>query len=292
MHTFIVEKFYITIIVFKFTLIKFLNMENKNLTTDILNLIFKFQENEITEYYLYKKLSATQKNNENKTILEKIAQEEKAHHDFWRKFTQKEAKPKRFRIFKFYWIVKIFGLTFGIKLMENGEVKAQENYNKIIEIIPEAQKIANDEEAHENQLINLIHEEKLNYVGSIVLGLNDALVELTGALAGLSFALQNTKIIAFAGAITGIAASFSMAAAEYLSQRHEGSESPLRSASYTGAAYIATVILLILPYLIFSNYLVCLFTTIGIALFIIFFFNYYVSVAKDMPFRQRFFEMA
>ena len=144
-------------------------MENKNITPDVLNLIFKFQKNEITEYYLYKKLANIQKNSENKTILEKIALEEKAHHDFWSKYTNKEAKPNKFKIFKFYWIVRIFGLTFGIKLMENGEVKAQENYSKIIEVIPEAQNIAKDEEEHETQLINLIHEEKLNYVGSICL---------------------------------------------------------------------------------------------------------------------------
>jgi VIT1/CCC1 family predicted Fe2+/Mn2+ transporter len=33
------------------------------------------------------------------------------------------------------------------------------------------------------------------YLGSIVLGLNDALVELTGVLAGLTLALQNSEII-------------------------------------------------------------------------------------------------
>ena len=92
-----------------------------------------------------------------------------------------------------------------------------------------------------------INEERLNYTGSIVLGLNDALVELTGTLAGLTFALQNTKLTALAGLITGIAASFSMAASEYLSQRSEGeSERASTSALYTGVAYICTVALLIL----------------------------------------------
>ncbi len=148
------------------------------------------------------------------------------------------------------------------------------------------------EEEHEAQLLGMINEERLAYIGSVVLGLNDALVELTGTLAGLSFAFQNTKIIALSGLITGIAASFSMAASEYLSSKADGEDEPLKSSIYTGIAYIVTVALLIVPYLIFSSYLVCLAVTLGISVFIIFLFNYYVSVAKDYSFSKRFTEMA
>ena len=130
-------------------------------------------------------------------------------------------------------------------------------------------------------------------MGSIVLGLNDALVELTGALAGLTFALQNTRVIALAGLITGIAASFSMAASEYLSLKSEGQgERALKASVYTGLAYIFTVIFLILPYLLISNYFICLAVTLAIALLIILFFNYYISIAKDYSFKKRFLEMA
>ncbi len=90
-----------------------------------------------------------------------------------------------------------------------------------------------DEERHENELIDMIDEERLNYMGSVVLGLNDALVELTGALAGFTFAFQDTRIIALTGLITGISASFSMAASEYLSTRHEGGENALKSSIYS-----------------------------------------------------------
>ena len=83
------------------------------------------------------------------------------------------------------------------------------------------------------------------YTGSIVLGLNDALVELTGALAGLTLALQNAQIIAVAGLISGIAASLSMAASEYLSIRADGRSHALYSAFYTGVAYMMTVLFLI-----------------------------------------------
>ena len=68
------------------------------------------------------------------------------------------------------------------------------------------------EQEHEAALIELIDEERLRYISSMVLGLNDALVELTGALAGFTFALGNTTTIAMAGFITGSAATLSMAA--------------------------------------------------------------------------------
>ncbi|MGC8802353.1 MAG: VIT1/CCC1 transporter family protein [Bacteroidales bacterium] len=263
-----------------------------SVAAETLKLIKKFQENEITEYHIYNRLAAIEKNAENRVILEKIAREEKAHYEFWKRYTGEEIEPVGSRVRWYFWIVRLFGLTFGIKLMEKGETKAQDNYHKVLAEIPEVQTLIDEENEHENRLINLIQEEKLNYVGSIVLGLNDALVELTGALAGFSFALQNTRVIAFAGFITGIAAALSMAAAEFLSQRHEGAEAPIRSAFYTGSTYLLTVVLLILPYLFFSHYLVCLVSTIIIALLIILIFNYYISVAKDLPFRKRFAEMA
>ena len=195
--------------------------------------------------------------------------------------------------FFFVFISRVFGITFGLKLLERDEDNAVNiDYKGIEEYVPGIIEIIEQEEVHEKQLLEMIHEEKLNYIGSIVLGLNDALVELTGTLAGLSFAFQNTKIIALSGLITGIAASFSMAASEYLSSKADGEAEPLKSSIYTGIAYIATVILLVIPYFIFSNYLVCLVGTLIISILIIIMFNYYVSVAKDLPFKKRFFEMA
>src|SRR5690606_6159914 len=130
--------------------------------------------------------------------------------------------------------------------------------------------IEEQEQEHEAELLSMIEEEKLNYVGSIVLGLNDALVELTGALAGLTFALQNGVLIASSGLITGIAASLSMAASEYLSQRAEGNENALKSAVYTGVTYISTVLLFILPcWLIPNNYFLRLLLSLLFAVIIL-----------------------
>ena len=176
--------------------------------------------------------------------------------------------------------------------MEKGEENAQDNYEQLRSTIQQAEAIIRDENDHENALIGLLDEERLRYMGSIVLGLNDALVELTGALAGFTFALQDTKLIALTGSITGIAAALSMGASEYLSTKsEETAKSPMKASLYTGGAYIVTVLLLILPYLILENFYVCLVFTLSVAVLIIAFFNYYISVAKDVPFKRRFLEM-
>jgi VIT1/CCC1 family predicted Fe2+/Mn2+ transporter len=264
----------------------------KHLTPETILTIIKFQKSELTEYHIYNLLASKIKNHHNARILKKVAEDEKKHYEFWKSYTHSDVKPDRWKIIKYYIISRLFGLTFGIKLMERGEEQAQVLYKSLETIIPEVKKIIKDEHAHEKELYILLEEEHLQYVGSVVLGLNDALVELTGTLAGLSFALANTRLIALAGLITGIAASLSMAASEYLSSKAEEAKDALKSAVYTGIAYIITVVLLIIPYFVASHYLVALVITVAIALLIILFFNYYIAIAKDLNFKKRFIEMA
>jgi len=255
--------------------------------------ILILQKEELNGHYTYLKLANAIKDEHNAQILNRIAQEELKHYQIWKHYTEAETIPKKLRIRFYYWLSKLLGLTFGIKLMELGEEKAQEQYAKLIDLIPEAKMILAEEEKHEGELLEMLDEESLKYAGSVVLGLNDALVELTGALAGLTFAFQNTQVIALAGLITGISAAFSMAASEYLSSKsEEGEKSPLKSAIYTGIAYIITVTILILPYLIAKNYLVSLGWTIANAILVIAIFNFYISVAKGFNFKKRFFEMS
>jgi len=253
----------------------------------------RFQRNEITEYHIYKRLAKFVKPEKNRQILEKIAEDEFRHYQGWKRYTEKDVAPNMWAVWFYVLVSRIFGFTFGIKLMERGEEDAQANYGLLKGKIPNIETWIQEEDAHEQALIGLLDEERLRYAGSVVLGLNDALVELTGALAGLTLALQNTQLIALSGLITGIAASLSMAASEYLSTRSEKNQKhPVRAAVYTGIAYIFTVAALILPYLLFENYLVDLAISLAIAIAIIAVFNYYISVATDESFRQRFLEMA
>jgi len=263
------------------------------LEENIRKKILKFQQLEITEHHIYKRLAKTIKSPENARIVAQIAEDELRHYEGLKKYSGQDVPPQWFTMWRYYLISRLFGFTFGIKLMERTEKNIQKDYHEITAAVPEAAAFKHEEEVHEEKLVGLLNEERLRYAGSIVLGLNDALVELTGALAGLTLALQNEKLIALSGLITGIAASMSMASSEYLSTRSENNDKhPVRAAVYTGIAYIGTVMLLVLPYLLFTNYYLDLAIALTTAVLIIAVFNYYISVAKDESFKERFLEMA
>ena len=267
-------------------------MIKKPISPEIRQQLIFAQREEITEYHIYSKLAEQTKDAENRKVLTQIANDELNHYKLWGAYTNKEVSPSYWEIKKYYWIAKIFGLTFGLKLMEKGEEKAQINYALIATEVPEALEVAEDENQHEKELLGLIQEEHLKYMGSIVLGLNDALVEILGTLAGLTFALQNTKLVALAGIITGIAGALSMSSSEYLSNRAEGKhDMAIKSSVFTGIAYIVAVIFLVAPFLIFSSVFIGLLVALFDSILIVFLFTYYISVANDQPFRKRFLEM-
>jgi VIT1/CCC1 family predicted Fe2+/Mn2+ transporter len=261
------------------------------LSNEVLKTIKLFQKGEITEYYVYQNIAKKEKDEKNREILLTIAKDELRHYGIWKDITGEVVKPSKLLIFIYKVLTFIFGYTFTLRVMESGEEKAQQAYSKLKGFEDIINQITKEEEEHEQKLLDMLDEERLNYVGSMVLGLNDALVELSGTLAGLTFAFQNTRLISLSGLITGIAATLSMAASEYLSSKADNQDNALKSAVYTGSAYIVTVVLLVLPYLLISNPFVALGIMIGVVVFIIFFFNLYISVAKNIGFKKRFLQM-
>ncbi|MDY7041584.1 MAG: VIT1/CCC1 transporter family protein [Chloroflexota bacterium] len=254
-------------------------------------IIQNFQKNEITEYIVYQRL-AQRVGGKNGEILERISKDERRHYGEWKQYTQLEVRPNRLLVLFYLVVARVLGLTFAVKLMERNEEEAERLYAEVAKEIPEAEAILEDEREHEKLLVDMIDEERLAYIGSMVLGLNDALVELTGALAGLTFALQNTRLVGLAGFITGISASFSMAASEYLSTKSEADgKDPLKASIYTGIAYVLTVFLLIIPYFVFSSYYLALSLAVLDALLVILVFTFFVSVVKEVPFRKTWGEM-
>ena len=268
-------------------------MSKPDTSSQLAQRLLLLQRSEITEHHIYTKIAAATPEPGNRDVLTRIAAQELEHYGIWKRYTKQEVAPDRKRIWYYYLVARIFGMTFAIKLMEGIEHRAQSVDQSFIDLIPEMPQILANERAHEQDLIALIDEERLKYIGSVVLGLNDALIEFTGTLAGLTFALQNTRIIAMAGLITGVAASLSMGASEYLSQRSDGRQTdPLKASFYTGATYILTVVLLILPFLLLQSLSGALALTLSGAVLVILLFTFYISVAKDLPFWRRFAEMA
>jgi VIT1/CCC1 family predicted Fe2+/Mn2+ transporter len=187
-------------------------------------------------------------------------------------------------------LARLCGLMFVLKLLERDEGMASSAYAQDETLAA----FAKTESKHEQRLLDMIDERLLHYMGSVVLGLNDALVEFTGALAGYTLALNSCPMVALTGSITGIAAALSMGSSEYLSTKSDGGDRhhAFLSAFYTSAAYLITVFLLIAPYIWISQPVVASVVMLTLAIVVIAAFNFYYSVVRNEKFTHRFGEMA
>ncbi len=260
--------------------------------------MLRLQRMEATEAEVYRRLAKMQKNPVNRSILEGIALEEERHEAVIAKMTGEEVKADKGKVARQIVLAKLLGFTFSIKMMESNEHHAASEYHEL-----GLHDIAEEEDLHVQSMISMLDEERLRYSGSIVLGLSDALVELTGALAGLTFALRDLNLVALAGLVTGIAAAFSMGASEYLSSRAEKkSESAVKAAFFTWISYLLTVLMLVAPFLVFQAdspefhglgpHVQALMCTFAIGLLIVALFNFFLSVVEEVSFKSRFLEMA
>ncbi|MBE6454747.1 MAG: rubrerythrin family protein [Alphaproteobacteria bacterium] len=260
----------------------------------VITLMKRFQQDEVNSAAIYSHFAKCGKDKKNCAVLQQIAHDEAQHAAVWKRYTSQDLHPNAIKVWWYRVLTYLLGYTFVIKLLELHEYEGIKGLEQLKKEIPETEAIIDDEKKHEKQLIEMLDEERLNYIGAMVLGLNDALVELTGAIAGLTFVLANTTLIAMSGVITGIAATLSMAASNYLAERADGNPNALKASFYTGIAYLVTVVFLVMPYLLFPNdmYVVALICMIAIVILLVFVFNFYIAVVKSEPFWIKFAEMS
>lgn len=267
-------------------------MDKRPLSSSASALLLRMQQEETDSHAIYLRVASTVKD-ANRAVLERIAADELGHARIWQTYTRTTCTPNKLRVWMYGVLARVLGFTFAVKLLEGGEVAGQENYARLADEIPEVAEVRADEARHEKELLDMLDEERLKFVGSMVLGMNDALVELTGALAGFTFALRDTRLVALAGLITGISATLSMTSSSYLSAKADEDPDALKSSMYTGTMYLVTVALMVLPFLVLPTNMVywALGAMFAVVVSIIAGFNFYISVAKDLSFRKRFAEM-
>lgn len=137
----------------------------------------------------------------------------------------------------------------------------------------------------------MAHKNNFCSAGAFVLGMHDALVSLTGLIVGLAVAMADRHAIILTSIIASITASLSMAASNYLAQRTNNNSHAIRDAIYTGGAYMATCVLLILPFVIFQNRTVEIVAMFGVAGIEIFTFNWFLGRTRKRPYIRKFLEM-
>ncbi|MBR6738156.1 MAG: rubrerythrin family protein, partial [Oscillospiraceae bacterium] len=138
---------------------------NKTISEKALAVIKKMQQSELTESAIYEKIARFAKGEENKETLRRLAREEQAHYQIWKSYTGIEMKPESGKVLRYTLMARIFGFTFAVKLMERGEEGAQEEYAILAEEVEESAVIREQEKEHEQALLGMLDEERLQYVG-------------------------------------------------------------------------------------------------------------------------------
>ncbi len=251
-----------------------------------------FCDDEHFDHLIYSELARRERNDSRRELLEKLAEMERKHYEFWQSLVPSH-KPK-FKALRFRAILllrAILGLTFVTKLLERHESEVVRRYRELLERVDgevreKVEEFLRDEEEHERTLLSQIDEPLLRYIGFIALGLSDSMIEVTGVHAGFLGVTAATIIAGVAGLIVGFAASISMGVAAYLKAKSELRSKPVTSGLVTGVAYLLSTVLLAVPYFMTHDMLLAFSGSVVLAILLTSFFTYYVAVINDTSFRR------
>lgn len=256
-----------------------------------------FASEELLNYTFYQWLSQKVSNQSLRQLLLDFALEEKKHFNFWANYTAEKPRYNQFKLWLYKILAKVLGITFILRLLEQNEHKTIAVYRALADEMRGSEREALlelivSEERHEHTFLQELseHEPRLNYIGFVVLGLSDAIIEVTGVHAGFLGASHRTLAAGVAGLIVGFAASISMAAAAYLQAKQNPVVSSIRSAFYTGISYILAVVLLALPYFLVLSVGLAFWLSIALAIGLIGSFVFYSSVVFERNFWGEFLE--
>ncbi|HZY93833.1 MAG TPA: rubrerythrin family protein [Candidatus Bathyarchaeia archaeon] len=265
---------------------------------ELASLAAESARDEYTDGAVYLALSRRERNQEFKAALEGLGRGEQSHYEFWKHFAPNvEVNAKRLKLYFVLLLRFTLGLTFTMKFLERHEDKLHKRYREIAKMIPPEdmarfQAMMEEEEKQEEALMGKVHEGRVKYMSFIVLGLADAVVEISGIHAGSLGIYKKTELAGLAGVIAGMAASVAMASAAY-AQAKQGFEGSAKwSAIYTGVSYMFTAVFLALPYFLTSNMISALSTSLVIGVILVAMMTYYDTVISAKPFARQFAEIA
>jgi vacuolar iron transporter family protein len=270
----------------------------ETLSPGLTQLAAESAQDEYADRSVYLALSHREKNPAFKKALEDIANGEESHYEFWKSYAPDvKVSPKKLRMYVILLLRIILGLTFILKLMERHEGKLHERYRRIAESIPPGDKarfqaMMASEEGQENVLIGEIQENRVKYMSFIVLGLADAVVEISGIHAGSLGIYGRTELAGLAGIIAGMAASIAMASAAYAQAKQGFQGSAKWSAVYTGVSYMITAVFLATPYFLTRNMAGALGVSLVIGVILVAAMTFYDTVISARPFKRQFGEIA
>jgi len=204
---------------------------------DALRLVERFYVNEWADAVLYEELAREERDERTKRELERLAELEKRHAEFWRSVLErrgrKAPKPKvsRVTLFSVKLLRRVLGAGAVASLLEMGENSAIESYFQFLrefsgeldeEEVRILRRVILDEIEHERFFREEEERFHVEHIRDLILGMNDGLVELLGAVTGLS-AVYPTRptLVGVSGLVVGVAGALSMAIGAFISVRSQ-----------------------------------------------------------------------
>jgi vacuolar iron transporter family protein len=237
----------------------------------------RFLKGEILDNAVYLALARGEKDRELRSLLLRLADEEKGHIAIWRSLLGRDGEGVRgpaflkLRVLSHVLVKRVLGIAFTTKLLERNETGAIASYGDILRkgaLGPGGRaylnKVIGEEEGHESSLAAELakHKGDLDYTESTILGLNDGLVEILAVIAGLAAVATGGFIVAVIGMIAGISGTLSMAGGVYLSSKSENlvkagrgekkddkKVQPIKAAYHCGIYYFLGALIAVLPFL-------------------------------------------
>jgi len=259
----------------------------------------KYALDELFDSALYRELAKREKDPRNRAAIEELSREEYGHYLFWSRLSGPVSLSAldRLRLRLALLSGRVLGKVFTVKLLERHEKSVIGEYRHLLSsgsLAPDAAealaRIIEEEEKHEASWASRIEETRVKYLGSLALGMSDAIIELSGVHAGFLGYTSSSVYTGIAGLIVGVSASMSMAAAAYVQAKQEPGKSPGISAALTGAMYIATVLLLTAPFLMGLPIFTALVLSLLFAFAALALFTFYSAVVRDSGFLRDYLE--
>ncbi len=192
-----------------------------------------FYADEHSAARLYAYLAGSEKSIELRERFAELARVETAHAAFWKAFLLKRgvtpAEPSRLTFIWTRSLRHILGTRRYLSFLEISEQSAVESYYAFLNsaVIGDVEKssvarLIEDELGHEEELESQFNVLPADNVRDFVMGMNDGLVELLGAVTGLS-AVYPTRpqVVGINGLVVGLAGALSMGIGTWVSVRSQ-----------------------------------------------------------------------
>ena len=129
---------------------------NKTLTEKQLEECLTAQQGEIDAVYMYEKLAKDVKEEADKNAFIRLAGDEARHAEVFRKYTNRDLKPKKTKGVVVPLMYKLLGKKKVYPIIAKAEYDAAEKYKHLLADLPEAETVMKDEVHHGDAVKGLL----------------------------------------------------------------------------------------------------------------------------------------